>query len=38
MVEVAEQEGVRDTQQELIWLRAAAALGSLRAKEMLNVS
>jgi len=38
MVELAEQEGVRDTEQELIWLRAAAALGSLRAKEMLNVS
>ena len=38
MVELAEQDGVRDTEQELIWLRAAAALGSLRAKEMLNAN
>ncbi|HEY0589232.1 MAG TPA: hypothetical protein VGD52_24075 [Pseudoduganella sp.] len=36
MVELAEQEGVRGTHQETVWLRAAAALGSLRAKEMLN--
>jgi hypothetical protein len=36
MLELAECDGVRDTEQELIWLRAAAALGSLRAEEMLK--
>lgn len=36
MVELAEQDGVRGTEQEVIWLRAAAALGSLRAEEMLQ--
>jgi len=36
MIELAECDGVRDTEQELIWLRAAAALGSLRAEEMLK--
>lgn len=35
MTELAEQDGVRGTEQELVWLRAAAALGSLRAEEML---
>lgn len=36
MVELAEQEGVRGTASELLWLRAAAALGSLRATEILG--
>jgi TPR repeat protein len=36
MTELAEQNGVRGTEQELVWLRAAAALGSLRAEEMLE--
>ncbi|MFC5462596.1 hypothetical protein [Massilia niabensis] len=36
MVEFSEQDGVQGTEQELIWLRAAAALGNLRAKEILE--
>lgn len=36
MVELAGQDGVRGTEQELTWLRAAAALGNLRAEEMLQ--
>lgn len=36
MTELAGQEGIRGTARELIWLRAAAELGSLRAKEMLE--
>jgi hypothetical protein len=35
MVGLAEED-VRGTEQELIWLRAAAVMGSLRAKEMLE--
>ncbi|MBZ2208397.1 hypothetical protein [Massilia soli] len=38
IVELAGQDGVRGTEQELIWLRAAVALESLRAKEMLECS
>lgn len=36
MIELAEHGSVRGTEQELIWLRAAAALGCLRAEEMLK--
>lgn len=36
MVELAEQPHVRGTAKELLWLRAAVALGSLRAKEVLQ--
>lgn len=36
MVELAEQVHIRGTPLELLWLRAAAALGSLRAKEMMG--
>jgi len=36
MVELAQQKALRDTEQGLRWLRAAAVLGSLRAKEVLE--
>ncbi|GKT14032.1 hypothetical protein AVHY2522_03130 [Acidovorax sp. SUPP2522] len=36
MVELSEQPHVRGTSKELLWLRAAVALGSLRAKELLQ--
>lgn len=36
MVELSEQPHVRGTAKELLWLRAAVALGSLRAKEVLQ--
>jgi len=36
MTELAEQDGIRGTELELVWLRAAAALGSLRAEKMLE--
>lgn len=36
MTELAEQDGIRGTEQERVWLRAAAALGSIRAEEMLE--
>lgn len=36
MIELAEHDGVRGTAEESIWLRAAAALGSLRVEEMLK--
>lgn len=37
MVELSEQPHVRGTPMELVWLRAAVVLGSLRAKEILGV-
>lgn len=36
MVELAEQAHIRGTAFEILWLRAAASLGSLRAKEMIG--
>lgn len=37
MVELSEQPHVRGTHMELVWLRAAVVLGSLRAKEILGL-
>lgn len=36
MIEHSEQEGIRGTREELIWLQAASSLGSLRAREIVQ--